>query len=148
MEHAQHHIGEHQAISDVEDHINDNYLSRMSLAGDELISAIRIAGDSSLAHILQRFELALLPPGGVAANEHCQRGLGYNNALFMATELVLLRSGDELGLLLVEEPEAHLHPQLQVRVMELLQQPPSTDEQQIQVVNEHAQPVTCRWCRH
>ncbi|MSM39455.1 MAG: AAA family ATPase [Geobacter sp.] len=134
MDHAQHHIGEHQAISAVEDHINDNYLSRMSLAGDELISAIRIAGDTSLAQILQRFELALLPPGGVASTEYCQRGLGYNNALFMATELVLLRRGDELGLLLVEEPEAHLHPQLQVRVMELLQQPPTQDEQQIQVV--------------
>ncbi len=134
MEHAQHHIGEHQAISDVEDHINDNYLSRMSLAGDELTSAIRIAGDASLAQILQRFELALLPPGGVASTEHCQRGLGYNNALFMATELVLMRSGDELGLLLVEEPEAHLHPQLQARVMELLLQPPSKDEQHIQVV--------------
>ncbi|WP_085811953.1 ATP-dependent nuclease [Geoanaerobacter pelophilus] len=134
MEHAQHHIGEHPAISEVEGNINDNYLSRMSFAGDELASEIRVAGDSSLSQILQRFELALLPPGGVAPNEHCQRGLGYNNALFMATELVLLRSGDELGFLLVEEPEAHLHPQLQVRVMDLLLQPPSKDECQVQVV--------------
>jgi len=38
----------------------------------------------------------------------------------MATELVLLRDGEELALLLVEEPEAHLHPQLQERVMDLL----------------------------
>jgi len=134
MEHAQHHIGEHPAISDVQEHINNNYLSRMSLAGDDLASAIRIAGDASLTQILQRFELALLPPGDIAPSEHCQRGLGYNNALFMATELVLLRSDDDLALLLVEEPEAHLHPQLQVRIMDILQQPPSEDEHQIQVV--------------
>ena len=40
----------------------------------------------------------------------------------MATELVLLRDGEELALLLVEEPEAHLHPQMQERVMDLLKE--------------------------
>jgi putative ATP-dependent endonuclease of OLD family len=50
------------------------------------------------------------------------RTAAYNNALFMATELVLLRDGEELALLLVEEPEAHLHPQLQERVMDLLKE--------------------------
>lgn len=134
MAEAQHKIGGHAAISAVQTDINDNYLSRMAFAGDSLASQIRIAGDASLTQILERFELSLLPPGSVHANERCPRGLGYNNALFMATELVLLRSGDELGLLLVEEPEAHLHPQLQDRIMNLLQQPPTADEHPVQVV--------------
>ncbi len=134
MEHAQHHMGKHPVIRTVETNINDNYLGPMSFANDDLASQIRIAGDSSLTQILERFELALLPPGRVSPNERCPRGLGYNNALFMATELLLLRSGDELGLLLVEEPEAHLHPQLQVRVMDLLQQQPVNEQRQVQVV--------------
>lgn len=134
MNQAQHQIGKHQAIGAVQTDINDNYLSRMAFAGDTLASQIRIVGDASLNQILERFELGLLPPGGVHSDERCPRGLGYNNALFMATELVLLRSGDELGLLLIEEPEAHLHPQLQDRVMDIIQQKPMADQRSVQVV--------------
>jgi putative ATP-dependent endonuclease of OLD family len=122
MAFAQHHLGEHKVIKGVEEDINKNYLSEFSFAGDQLESRIRIAPDLSLTPILEKFELSLLPNGSIHPDERCVRGLGYNNALFMATELVLLRDGDELALLLVEEPEAHLHPQLQERVMDLLKQ--------------------------
>lgn len=41
---------------------------------------------------------------------HAQ-GLGSNNLLFMACELLLLAAeSDGFPLLLIEEPEAHLHP--------------------------------------
>lgn len=134
MAHAQHHIGEHGVVKKVQGDINDNYLKGMSLVGVELASEIRVASDLALRPILERFELALLPPGCVPATEHCSRGLGYNNALFMATELVLLHSVDELALLLVEEPEAHLHPQLQVRIMELLEEQSGHRQPPVQVV--------------
>lgn len=134
MNQAQHQIGGHKAVGAVQTDINDNYLSRMSFAGDVLASQVRIVGDASLTQILERFELSLLPPKSVHANERCPRGLGYNNALFMATELVLLRTGDELALLLIEEPEAHLHPQLQERVVELIQEPPLANQRPVQVV--------------
>lgn len=134
MNQAQHQIGGHAAVGSVQKDINDNYLNPMSFSGEPLASQIRIVGDASLTQILERFELSLLPPGTIHPDERCPRGLGYNNALFMATELVLLRSTDELGLLLVEEPEAHLHPQLQERVMDLIQQQPKTDQHPIQVV--------------
>jgi putative ATP-dependent endonuclease of OLD family len=122
MAFAQHHLGEHEVVKGVEKDINDNYLGQFAFSGDSLRSRIRIAPDLSLTPILEKFELSLLPGAHIHSDERCARGLGYNNALFMATELVLLRGGEELSLLLVEEPEAHLHPQLQERVMDLLKE--------------------------
>lgn len=122
MAFAQHYLGEHEVVKGVEKDINENYLGQFAFSGEELQSRIRIAPDLSLTPILEKFELSLLPGAHIHPDERCARGLGYNNALFMATELVLLRDGEELALLLVEEPEAHLHPQLQERVMDLLKE--------------------------
>ncbi|WP_200933065.1 AAA family ATPase [Acidovorax sp. Leaf160] len=136
MAFAQHHLGEHEVVKGVEKDINDNYLSQFAFAGDALQSRIRIAPDLALTPILEKFELSLLPGPHIHPDARCARGLGYNNALFMATELVLLRDGEELALLLVEEPEAHLHPQLQERVMDLLKEhsDASQAEKRVQVI--------------
>lgn len=137
MAFAQYHLGEHDVIKGVEHDINDNYLNKFAFAGDGLSSRVQIAPDLALQPILEKFELSLLPSVGIHPGERCPRGLGYNNALFMATELVLLRDGDELALLLVEEPEAHLHPQLQERVQQLIEQSatkPDEGKRRVQVV--------------
>lgn len=52
-----------------------------------------------------------------------QNGLGYNNLLFMSAvlgDMAIEKSGVYQNLLLVEEPEAHLHPQLQELVHNFL----------------------------
>ncbi|MFH3925384.1 AAA family ATPase [Acinetobacter baumannii] len=54
----------------------------------------------------------------------CQNSLGYNNLLYIASilaELTLTKGESLYRLLLIEEPEAHLHPQLQVRLLDHLE---------------------------
>ncbi|MFV5331678.1 ATP-dependent nuclease [Acinetobacter baumannii] len=54
----------------------------------------------------------------------CQNSLGYNNLLYIASilaELTLTEGESLYRLLLIEEPEAHLHPQLQVRLLDHLE---------------------------
>ncbi|KFW99137.1 AAA family ATPase [Pectobacterium carotovorum subsp. carotovorum] len=85
----------------------------------------------ALKSILEKLSLELNTSG-------IKHGLGYNSLLFMATELMLIRQEeDQYSLLLVEEPEAHLHPQLQLKFIKYLR----TENNKLQCILSTHSPV-------
>jgi len=70
-----------------------------------------------------------------------ENSLGHNNLLYLATILAeLINSGEEderFKVLLVEEPEAHLHPQLQIRLLKYLEEIAESGDVQV-IVTSHS----------
>lgn len=113
-----------QGIVDTRNKI-DKHLNQLSFLGNVLQSRIKVSGatapdDIRLRQLLEKLDLIM---GGEGKSSEGTLGLGSNNLLFMACELLLLAQAAEGNkLLLIEEPEVHLHPQRQLRVMKYLQE--------------------------
>lgn len=139
-DYASHLFGESEGIKQARKRLNEDYLAPLSFADDLLLARIGVAGAQEdnlrLRQLLEKLELALTASAD-AESAH-SRGLGSNNLLFMACELLLLAAeSDGFPLLLIEEPEAHLHPQRQLRLMSFLQAQTNrkrADGQQIQII--------------
>jgi putative ATP-dependent endonuclease of OLD family len=133
-------IGEHPALCATSDKLND-MLEGFSFESDVLegdISVCQHREDSArLKQLLEKLELDLKKIG-IGSNVTENRGLGSNNLLFMGCEMLLLETADEeVPIMLIEEPEAHLHPQRQLVIIEHLQKQAETKDVQI-IVTTHS----------
>ena len=139
-------VNRHSGISTAKSSINSDYLSHLSLLDDNLSAEINfVSGPNEvirLKQILERLELNLL--NNLDQLAYGRYGLGSNNLLYMACELLLI-SKDRAGLplLLIEEPEAHLHPQRQLQLMSFLGEKadPATNQPPMQVIISTHSPV-------
>ncbi len=97
--------------------IQEKYLNALILQGQKKISLGIKSKDNKnkLREILTRLNLEYKDSYG-------KEGLGYQNILFMAAEFLLLESEryNQAPIMLIEEPEAHLHPQLQMNFLNFI----------------------------
>ncbi|ODW79300.1 hypothetical protein BBL92_07140 [Vibrio parahaemolyticus] len=97
----------------------NTYLDGFSLENNKLNSRFNVS-DSSLKSVLEKLSLKLF---NQSVSENNNQGLGSHNLLYIAAELLLLKKSNYQGLKLglIEEIEAHLHPQTQIRLIEAIQ---------------------------
>lgn len=90
-----------------------NLLDGLSFKNGSNEAAIELT-DEELSEILKSLKLV---------NDSNKSGLGSLNKLYMAAEFLLLNQsqGRDLKLALIEELEAHLHPQAQLKIIDALQ---------------------------
>ena len=131
-------LAEHPKLKKANSDIGAIINSKMLLRGDDVKTQFEVAGTNSvdskkIVALLEKLDLSARTP-----NDAGKVGLGTSNILSMACELLLNRSSGS-SFLLIEEPEAHIHAQRQLRLIQSLQEEASSvDHNQQIIVTTHS----------
>lgn len=135
-------VNKNIGIDQARNELNSGYLENLSLKDETMTGEFNftsgVTDKSRLQQILERLELTLKGKSG--QSNRGRFGLGSNNLLYIACELLLIKKDtDGMRLLLVEEPEAHLHPQRQLQMLSYLRD--RADHEGLQVIISTHSPV-------
>ncbi len=138
--------GKYNEISSAKTNINAAMKKSM---GDVFGQSINLQfSESSFSSILQNIKMVFFPHIGETDEAKFRdvaiNSLGYNNLLYIATvfaELEIANKNNSLfTVLLIEEPEAHLHPQIQSKLIKYLSEI-STFNKNLQIILTTHSPV-------
>lgn len=131
-------LAEHPKLKETNEAINSIIRSKMLLNGDDVCTEFEVAGanlvnSKKVVALLEKLDLT-----AHTSHNAGRVGLGTSNILSMACELLLNRSSGS-SYLLIEEPEAHVHAQRQLRLIQSFQEAAEKEDccQQI-IVTTHS----------
>lgn len=117
-------LAEHKVIKAVNKEIGDILNTELMLNNDAVKTQITVADDGNtdekkIYSLLEKLDLNIQKD---SVSNYGNVGLGTSNLMSMACEMLLNQDDNELStFILIEEPEAHIHAQRQLKLMQSMQ---------------------------